>query len=260
VLLDDPAECQTKGPGNVTFFEDNCYVLVSKPLISLIVDFGVLAEWTSRTKIMFGVCRDVLSHLFTNNWINGTLYAFSFKNDRLFDSNNIPYNESCSDTVIFHKPTQNYFYRSSPYDGTDFIGKKAPDPTFFGSYFGGNEKNLLFPTTMMDLGPRNEIAKYLSLTNEYNGYNVNKIPSTSFGDIDDILNLFIISRLGNTTFLGQLLGLGGANILSYFTREKGMTYNYLAGNRSVKNKRMVDADYAQLISINSEIGVAPFDS
>ena len=260
VVIDDPANCQTKGPGNVTLFEDNCYVLVSKPLVSLIVDFGSLAEWTSRTKIMFGVCRDVLSHLFTNNWINGTLYAFSFKNDRLFDSDNIPYNESCSDTVIFHKPTQNYFYRSSPYDGTDFIGKQAPSPNFniFGSYFGGNEKNLLFPTTIMDLGPRNEIAKYLSLTNEYNGYNVNKIPSTSFGDIDDILNLFIISRLANTSFLGQLLGLGGANILSYFTREKDVNYPYHQGN--VKNKRMVDSDYAQLISINSEVGVAPFDS
>jgi hypothetical protein len=260
MVIDDPANCQTKGPGNVTFFEDNCYVLVSKPLISLIVDFGTLAEWTSRTKIMFGVCRDVLSHLFTNNWINGSLYAFSFKNDRLFDRNNIPYNKSCLDTVIFHRPTQNYFYRSSPYDGTDFIGKKAPSPTIgiFGSYFGGNEKNLLFPTTIMDLGPRNEIAKYLSLTNEYNGYNVNKIPSTSFGDIDDILNLFIISRLANTSFLGQLLGLGGANILSYFTREKDVNYPYHPGN--VKNKRMVDSDYAQLISINSEIGVAPFDS
>lgn len=260
MVIADPDICQTKGPGNVTFFEDNCYVLVSKPLISLIVDFGTLAEWTSRTKIMFGVCRDVLSHLFTNNWINGSLYAFSFKNDRLFDRNNIPYNKSCLDTVIFHRPTQNYFYRSSPYNGTDFIGKQAPSPTIgiFGSYFGGNEKNLLFPTTIMDLGPRNEIAKYLSLTNEFNGYNVNKIPSTSFGDIDDILNLFIISRLANTSFIGQLLGLGGANILSYFTREKDMSYPYHQGN--VKNKRMVDSDYAQLISINSEIGVAPFDS
>ena len=55
----------------------------------------------------------------------------------------------------------------------------------------------------------------------------------------------IISRLINTNFLSQLFGTGGGNILSYFDK---------------RTKKFVDADYAQMISINSELGVAPFQS
>jgi hypothetical protein len=265
IYINDP-DCFFKNPGNVEYFKNNCYQMVTKPLISIPVDVLTLTEWLSRIKIFFGLCQGVFRHMFTNSWINGTLFAFSFKNDRFFDTRyNRPYNKTCKDTVYFHRPTNNFFYRSSPYDNNgSFIGRDAPTPTLAGifGYFGGNMKNLMFPTTLMDLGPRDEISKFLSqnASEEYEGYVVNKISTTSFNEIDEILNLFIISRLASTNFLQQFFGAGGASILSYFTREKSVTSYYSQPyDYNVKNKNMVDSDYAQLISINSEFGIVPFD-
>ncbi len=258
--------CTRKNPGNVQFFKNNCYQLVTKPLISLPVDIITLLEWLSRAKVFFGICQGVFRHMFTNSWINGTLFPFSFKNDRFFDTRyNRPYNKTCEDTVYFHRPTNNFFYRSSPFrEGTfdGFIGRKANKP-LIGNYFGGNMKNLMFPTTLMDLGPRDEISKFLSqsASEEYEGYVVNKIPTTTFNDIDEILNLFVISRLANTNFLEQFFGVGGASILNYFTRERKVNSYYPQPfDFNVRNKNMVDSDYAQLISMNSEFGIVPFDA
>jgi hypothetical protein len=147
----------------------------------------------------------------------------------------------CRDTVVLH-PTNNFYYRSSPWDGTKFIGSNPPTGVF-GSY-GGNEKNLKFPTTIMDLGPRSQYLQEIVMSDDYDGYVVNKMGVTTFTDVSEILNLFIISRLANTGFLALLLGAGGGNILSYFDK---------------RSKRFVDADYAQMLSISSELGVADFD-
>jgi len=261
IYIDDP-DCFYKNPFNVEFFKNNCYQLVTKPLLSIPVDVIALLEWISRAKVFFGLCQGVFRHMFTNSWINGTLFPFSFKNDRFFDTRyNRPYNKTCEDTVYFHRPTNNFFYRSSPYNGSGFIGRKASKP-LLQDYFGGNVKNLMFPTTLMDLGPRDEISKFLSqsASEEYEGYIVNKIPTTTFNEIDDILNLFVISRLANTNFLEQFFGVGGASILNYFTRERNVNATFPSPfDYNIKNKNMVDSDYAQLISINSEFGIVPFD-
>jgi hypothetical protein len=69
--------------------------------------------------------------------------------------------------------------------------------------------------------------------------------TTTYGNVTEILNLLIISRLINQSFIQQMLAfLRGSNITAYFSRAK----------------YKVDGDYSQLISINSELGVAPFES
>jgi hypothetical protein len=73
--------------------------------------------------------------------------------------------------------------------------------------------------------------------------------STSFNEVSEILNYFILSRMLNTSFIQQLLSLNGANVFSYFTRY----------GTSIPRNMMVDGDYAQLVSINSEIGVNSFE-
>jgi hypothetical protein len=97
----------------------------------------------------------------------------------------------------------------------------------------------------MDLGPRSAYLQELVMSDAYDGYVVNRLATTTYGNVTEILNLLIISRLINKSFIDQMLQfLVGSNITAYFTR--------------VKYK--VDGDYAQLISINSELGVAPFES
>jgi hypothetical protein len=251
-------DCYENGTSNhELIMENGCYITITKIFSSLGKDIKIVGEWSSRIQITFGACRDVWSHIFTNNWINGTLYAFNIKNDRFFTSPstspsnpdhgftkpNYPYSEYCKDTVILH-PTNNFYYRSSPWDGTKFIGADAPSGGIVGSY-GGNDKNLKFPTTIMDLGPRSQFLQEIVMSDDYDGYVVNKMGSTTFTDVSDILNLLIISRLASTGFLAQLLGAGGGNILSYFNK---------------RSKLFVDADYAQMISISSELGIADFES
>jgi|694.fasta_scaffold21044_4 hypothetical protein len=230
-------------------FENGCYKLVTTVFGSLVYDLGLVTEWLSRLNITFGACRNVFSHLFTHNWINGTLYAFAFKNNKTTDisGNDIPV--FCPALIYYDSDTNNFYYRSSPYgpgsspNTFGFLGRTA-------SYLP-NRKNLLFPTTIMDLGPRNDYLQELVFSDEYDGYVMNRLSSTSYQDVSELLNLLIITRLANTSFIAILVGANGGSIFEYFTRVPLF---------SVNQRLNVDADYAQMISINSELGVVPFES
>ena len=224
-------------------FENGCYITVTVPIFSLPGDLLLLTEWSSRLNISFGACRNVWSHIFTNNWINGSLFAFAFKNNVSYSTQNKPVNGFCADTIVFHRNTNNFYYRSSPYNDSD--------KQFYGKFMGSldNAYNLLYPTTIMDLGPRNTYMQEIVMSDDFDGYVMNKLDSTTYGDVSEILNLFILSRLANQSFLEQLLA--GTNILEYFSR-KQLTFKGI----TIKG----DSDYSQMISINSELGVAPFES
>jgi len=222
--------------------ENGCYVMVTTPIVTIVDDLSLLTEWLSRLTINFAACRNVFGHMFTNNWVNGSLFAFGFKNNRFFDNKNRPYSKYCKDVIFLDKTTNNFYYRCSPFDGDKFIGKNKS-----GNY-GGNEKNLLYPTTIMDLGPRDLYTQELVLSNEYDGYTMNKLASTTYSDVSELLNLFFISRLTNLTFIQKMSSVNGANVNSYFSRGQNSLFI-----------RMIDGDYAQMNSINSELGVSPFE-
>ena len=227
-----------KGGGGKQDFRNGCYILMTKPILSLISDIERIVEWTGRIQTIFAACRNVFSHLFTNNWINGTLYAFTFKNDVIYTSPtstppNSPINRFCRDVIVFNPNNNNFFYRSSPYSlDYGFIGHENKN--------GGNSYNLKTPTTMLDLGPRSNYLQEIIMSDDFDGYVVKDLNSTTFGDVSELLNMLIVTRLANTSFLQNITGLG---ILSFFSRDK----------------KMIDGDYSQMISINSELGVSPFE-
>jgi hypothetical protein len=238
------------GGGTYATFDygTGCYRLVQRFITGLPRDILLLLEWKSRLDLTFGACRNVFGHMFTNNWINGTLFAYSYKNDKFFDSNNKAYYLYCRDTLVSHDTTNNYYYRSSPWDGSDFIGKSSATSTL-----GSQRYNLNNPTTVINLGPRNDYLDELVFNDKFDGYVVDKLKETTFSDTSDILNIFILSRLANSNLFSKLIGAQGAGILGLFTREPWSI------NNLQKQKNIVDADFAQLISITSEIGVAPFE-
>jgi hypothetical protein len=239
--------CYYNGINETPIMENGCYVLITVPVLTLPRDIQLLNQWTNRLQITFAACRNVWSHMFTNNWINGTLYAFAFKNDRRFDINNQPKSVYCKDTIILH-PTNNFYYRSSPY----FSGNIGLPPRFVGapprnSLYKGNKKNLKFPTTIIDLGPKTNYTQELVFSNEFDGYVMDRLSETTYKDVSEILNLLIISRLVNLKFIEALAGTGGVGVGSYFDSRN----DYLG---------FVDGDYAQMISISSELGVVEFES
>ena len=82
-------DCNTNLGGPVVV--NGCYSIVNQPLVSLFGrnnDFTLIAQWVSRFRLTFAICRGALSHTFVNAWVNGTLFAFPFENNVFFDSNN----------------------------------------------------------------------------------------------------------------------------------------------------------------------------
>lgn len=138
---------------------------------------------------MYGVCQNVFGHVFTNNWVNGVLYHFPFKNNTFFDDNNDPYAVYCTDVIYLDQTNNNFFYRSPPYTYTNkFIGREVPDY----NEYKGNVVNMMFPTTIMDLGPKQKYLQEVSITNEYDGYILNRLSPTTFNDISDLLTLLVV--------------------------------------------------------------------
>ncbi len=236
-------------------FANGCYRFVTIPLLSLLSDlFKVQPEWQSRLNINFAACRNVWSDTFSNNWINGTLFAFPFKTSTFYDNNNNAQSDHCKEPIIFHSPTKTFYYRSSPYrlSTNKFIGSNPASPGgFFGSllssYYIENDKNLKYPTTIMDLGPRTYYLQEIVMSDIYDGYVMNKLLPTTFNDVSDILNLHIISRMINKNFLTSLItDVIGENIIG----------KYFGVRPNLKS----DADYPQMISISSELGIAEFDA
>ena len=228
-----------------------CYYLVQEPF-KFKKDLQLFTEWKARFRFNFALCRNVISLTFVNNWINGSLYMYSFQKDSLYLSpltastfnSDVTY-RYCTDTIVFKETNNSFFYRSSPYNGNIFVGKLPPrrlDGTQYPDSAALNKRLLGSPTTIIDLGPRDQFVREISFNPDYEGFIIDKIPSTSYNDTSDLLQLFVISRLTDSNFLEQLIQSGDASITQLFSRT---------------NSRL-DGDVTQLLSINSEFGVSPY--
>ena len=217
-------ECLSTKYQNI-YIKDGCYQLVRRPILDLIKDFIAFREWVFRFKLNYGICRGVISETFANNWVNGSLFMFSF---RANTSKTTP--EYCNDLVYYDSETNNFYYRSSPYNGTKFVGNNNENENKLNNY------NLMYPTTIVNLGVKNRQKTSFNDFSTY-GYVVNSINPTSHYDNSDLVNFFVISRILDSNFLRS------TKIINEFFREPG---------------KKVDGDLAQLMSINSEFGVVKF--
>jgi hypothetical protein len=222
--------------------ENGCYVFMERPLVDLTKDLKSFGEWGYRFRFFYGLCRGVLSQMFVNNWVNGTLYTYPIQVDTYYDSNNKPLPpEFCKDLIYFDRNTNNFYYRSSPYNDTTnrFVGKSTSgqrDPI--------NSRNLLYPTTIVNLGIKDSFYSEITFDPTTKGYIMDNLESTSYSDMSDLVNLFVISRITDEKFLAQLFAVFNKNnsLDQLFTR----------------NEKRIDGDLAQLMSINSEEGVINF--
>jgi hypothetical protein len=254
-IVKDP--CDENDPKIV---EGGCYKFIQKPYVVTIgKDIINFAEWKARFRMMFGACRGVFSHVFQNNWVNGTLYMYSFKKKTIFNILGQPKKYKFCGTLdnnfrpgqgpIYYTEgtTNSLFYRSTPYDGNYFIGQKPKKKDTLGNwqdvdFKGINDYNIFFPTTLMDLGSRDEFVREICFNPALEAYFVNSLKSTSFNETADILQLFFVSRLVSSNFLQNLIGAGDASINKLFSRTEDR----------------MDGDVVQMFSINSEFGILPF--
>jgi len=215
--------------------EKGCYMFMRRPLTDLIKDWENFAEWGFRFRFMYGLCRGVLSQSFMNNWINGALYMFPIQVDTFYNSQNkVSQRRFCRDLVYLNQDSNNFYYRSSPFnDSTNkFVGQFADQPRAV------NKTNLLFPTTIINLGLKDYFYSEITFDPTTKGYIIPNLNPTSYGDTSDLINFFVISRITDETFLKQLIPLGDSSLDQLFSRYQ----------------KRIDGDLAQLMSINSEIG------
>jgi hypothetical protein len=266
----------------VSFFENGCYILVRTDedfIYSFQSDAKIVQELFLRIKYNLAICLNVISHNFNNEWINGTLLAFPFKQVTIFGGNNqVSQRNFCKETMMFNYQSNNFYYRSSPYalggnqytlntDGTvsntnetgtnagQFVGQRK-NYRNTGNIFGatnaslGNNRQLLFPTTILDMGPVNPNIQEYVYSDDYDGYMLNNLNSTTFQNTSDIINFFTLTRL-----LRQGLSL------NRFTNQDGafvpdVVIDSLFDARGPE--KAVDGDFAQSIAINSQLGIINF--
>jgi hypothetical protein len=224
--------------------EKGCYMFMRRPLVDLVKDLGNFGEWGYRFRFFYGLCRGVLSQSFMNSWINGALYAFPIQVVTRYNNQNKPQYPKFSNSVVyFNSDSNNFYYRSSPWNDTSnrFIGKNKINSTSV------NEVNLLYPTTIINLGQKDYFYSEITFDPSTNGYIMPNLNSTSYGDTSDLINLFVISRITDASFLAQLIPLGDNSINQLFSR-------YDSDGLFDLSRRRLDGDLAQLMSINSEIG------
>jgi len=227
--------------------ERGCYMFMRRPLVDLVRDIGSFAEWGFRFRFFYGMCRGVLSQSFMNNWVNGSLYAFPIQVDTFYNSQNKPLPPRyCKDLAYFDTKTNNFYYRSSPYNyiSNKFVGNRTNND------YTVNDVNLMFPTTIINLGMKDSFYSEITFDPATKGYILPNINSTSYGDTSDLINLFVISRITDEGFLAQIIPLGDNSLQQLFSRNET---NDILGRR-----RRIDGDLAQMMSINCEIGNVNF--
>lgn len=234
--------------------QSGCYTFAKRIMLDIPKDIRNFNEWAYRFRFFYGLCRGVLSQTFTNNWVNGSLFMFPIQVDVTFNRNNKANPPNYPKNITyFDNKTNNFYYRSSPfisgYTPSEFIGS---DANTTGPQFSLNERNLLFPTTIMNLGMKDSFYGEIILDPSTNAYVMNNLNSTSYSDTSDLVNLFVISRITNKTFLQQMLNSRDNSVNSLFTR------NGQPNSVIFNPKSRLDADLAQLMSINSEVGLIPF--
>jgi hypothetical protein len=236
---------------NTDRLENGCYIFCPTcdscrrdDIINILLNIGddvqTWLEFIVRFKFFFALCQGVLSQVFNNNWINGTLFTFSFKVDTFFNNqNNVSGRKYCTNAVMLHPTTNTFYYRASPWDGNKFIGQNTP--LSIGGQRGSNTVNIKYPTTILNMGPKNNFVDYVILNGGYKGYQMDLYSTTTYQDTGDIINLFVLMRLLDSSFISALLS--GNTIQSLFSR---------AGKK-------VDADFAQTAAINSQFGIISVD-
>ena len=108
-----------------------------------------------------------------------------------------------------------------------------------------NSRNLLFPTTIINLGMKDSFYSEIMLEPSARAYIMKSLDTTSYSDTSDLVNLFVISRITDETFLTQLFAVNNNNNINQLFSRDG-------------SNRRIDGDLAQSMSINSEYGVIPF--
>jgi hypothetical protein len=185
--------------------------------------YEYLKEYRRRKRVSKLFCGGIVNYSFIDNWLSGSLYFFQFKGRK---------GKYCEDVIRYVGPQDKYYYRSAIYTNESSWGVSK----------GIYGRTLGRPTTLVDLGPRDEFIKEICVdsTLDPNCSVSRSIGPTSFQSFGELLGLAINYRMdvSNNTF----------DIKDFFDNT-GFKFT----------NKVFDGDITQLISINNEAGIQEFD-
>jgi hypothetical protein len=224
--------------------------------------FAILKEYRRRKRVALMFCGGIVNYSFINNWLSGSLYFFQFKskvrwNDE--ESLNLNYNRTnyCKDLVYYKVsetnseiPVKRFYYRSSNFDinSTPIFGERDID---FESPLIVEYYRLNHPTTMVDLGPRDEFIKEICTdpSLDPNCSVVRSIGPSSFQNFGELLGLVINYRLDSES-KSSIFSEIPYSLDNFFSNGGASFFGF---------KNVLSGDILQLISINNEVGIEEFN-
>lgn len=219
-----------------------------------------------RRRKLFGklMCGGVVSYTFSNSWLNGALYFFQFRK-----RGSTKYCKDCLYRMVDENGVH-YYYRSTPYSpnftsnaetqynynnsgtstgvNTELTAEYAEKTKgFYGSRkgvlypssgFTPTQVEINFPTTVVDLGPRNTWLKEVCIDPELdpNCSITRSVGSTSYKGVDDLMEYIIQSK--------EIKERGALDVEDLFDR---------------RSSGKIDGDVAQLMNFNTQTGIYPFE-
>ena len=210
-------------------------------------NFAAIDEYCRRKLVGKLFCEGLVNYSFLDNWLSGSLYFFPFKSRIIWDDEeNLDISDYatsyCKDLVYFKtgtkdNPDKRFYYRSSWFN---------PITNQFASARG----TLAHPTTLVDLGPKDEFIKEICVDPNLdpNCSVVRNIGTTSYQDIKGILGLYINYKLdvASPSITGDI---------NAFFKNTGFDSRLPSKMRG----KVLNGDILQLMSINSEAGIDGFD-
>jgi len=182
----------------------------------------ILKEYYRRKRVGKLFCGGIVNYSFIDNWLSGSLYFFQFKGKR---------GKYCGDVIRYVPSQEKYYYRSAPYVSESNWGETQT-----------NSKRIGRPTTMVDLGPRDEFIKEICVdpSLDPNCSVTRSIGPSSFQSFGELLGLAINYRMDTSNNDFEL---------EQFFDNEGFGFS----------DEIFDGDLLQLISINNEVGIEEFD-
>lgn len=209
-------------------------------------NFQAIDEYCRRKLVGKLFCEGWINYSFLDNWLSGSLYFFKFGSRVRWDNEaeldlSVYSTSYCEDLVYFkagnvNNPDKRFYYRSTVY---------IPYTEQFSQLKLGT---LAHPTTMVDLGPRDEFIKEICIDPKMDpNCSVSRnIGPTSYQDYKEMLGLYINYKMDT---------LGSEGDFYKFVRNEGFN-----AKLPLKMKgQVLNGDILQLMSMNSEVGIHGFD-
>ena len=229
-----------------------CYVKVmcfNPACILANLSMTTFFQWARRQKIASALCNGVMNYFWENAWVSGFLYQFQFKMKLKYSVADDSYNADskwCKKLVYIHPSEHVVYYRSTPFKWDsatntgyflgDEDGVRGGNSSSDKHSDGDMRRHILFPTTIVDMGSRNQCIQQICLDPNFaeECSVTDQIGHTSFQDFTEL-----VSDIYNLKANYSLAALG-----SFFTRPE----NEIGG------------DVAQAIMQNCMVGVVGYES